>query len=244
MWRMKKSIRGCISCILPCGALDVIRIVHSNSRVEEITTRTIKAADVMRAILSMSSGTILPPTSSSFLPTLNSVAATSTSSFHCLPLPTNTLQKQIRSSPSPLTQALADPAVLLSGGLISTPFLSLRRHPLTICHRSHVHSNGRIEELTARTIKAADVMRAHPNHIIKKYSSSNLVIVPPKADLHRGNIYLLVTLPPPPPPNQHAAAVHQQLSTSTHTSTSSCLTLSRRGLGTITGNIDELIEER
>ncbi|RYR15395.1 hypothetical protein Ahy_B04g072139 [Arachis hypogaea] len=107
-----------------------------------------------------------------------------------------------------------------------------------------VHSNGRIEELTARTIKAADVMRAHPNHIIKKYSSSNLVIVPPKADLHRDNIYVLVPLPPPPPPNQHAAAVHQQLSTSTHTSTSSRLTLSRRGLGTITGNIDELIEER
>ncbi|XLS91242.1 hypothetical protein HN51_067250, partial [Arachis hypogaea] len=102
------------------------------------------------------------------------------------------------------------------------------------------HSNGRIEELTTRTIKAADVMRAHPNHIIKKYSSSNLVI--------RGNIYLLVPLPPPPPPppppNQHAAAVHQQLSTSTHTSTSSRLTLSRRGLDTITENIDELIEER
>ncbi|XLS91282.1 hypothetical protein HN51_067290 [Arachis hypogaea] len=236
MWRMKKSIRGCISCILPCGALDVIRIVHSNSRVEEITTRTIKAADVMRAL-----GTILPPTSSSFLPTLNSVAATSTSSFPCLPLPTNTLQKQIRSSPSPLTQALADPAVLLSGGLISTPFLSLRRHPLTI-----FHSNGRIEELTTHTIKAADVMRAHPNHIIKKYSSSNLVIVPPEADLYRGNIYLLVPLPhpPPPPPNQHAAAVHQQLSTSTRTSTSSRLTLSRRGLDTITENIDKLIEER
>ncbi|QHO08658.1 hypothetical protein HN51_067235 [Arachis hypogaea] len=107
-----------------------------------------------------------------------------------------------------------------------------------------VHSNGRIEELTARTIKAADVMRAHPNHIIKKYSSSNLLIVPPHADLHRGNIYLLVPLPPPPPPNQHAAAVHQQLSISTHTSTSSRLTLSRPHLDTITENIDELIEER
>ncbi|KAL1322303.1 hypothetical protein HN51_067259 [Arachis hypogaea] len=103
-----------------------------------------------------------------------------------------------------------------------------------------VHSNGRIEELTARTIKAADVMRAHPNHIVKKYSSSNLLIVPPEADLHRSNVYLLVPLPPPL--NQHAAA--QQLSTSTHTS-SSRLTLSRPpNLDTITENIDELIEER
>ncbi|XP_025648182.1 signal peptide peptidase-like 4 [Arachis hypogaea] len=78
-----------------------------------------------------------------------------------------------------------------------------------------VHSNGRIEELTTRTIKAADVMRAHPNHILKKYSPFNLLIVPPYADLHRGNIYFLVPLPPSP--NQHAAAVDQQLSTSTHT---------------------------
>ncbi|RYR15348.1 hypothetical protein Ahy_B04g072087 [Arachis hypogaea] len=134
---MKKSIRGCISCILPCRALDVIRIVHSNGRVEEITTRTIKAADVMRA----HSKHVLKNYSSPNLlivpPTLNSVTATSISSFSCLPLPTNTLQKQIRNSPSPLTQALADPAVILSGGLTSTPFLSPRRHPLTIRNRSH-----------------------------------------------------------------------------------------------------------
>ncbi|CAI0476092.1 unnamed protein product [Linum tenue] len=44
---MKKSIRCCISCILPCGALDVIRIVHTNGRVEEISG-SIRAADVMR----------------------------------------------------------------------------------------------------------------------------------------------------------------------------------------------------
>ncbi|RYR15399.1 hypothetical protein Ahy_B04g072143 [Arachis hypogaea] len=56
-------------------------------------------------------------------------------------------------------------------------------------------SNGRIEELTTRTIKAADFMRAHPNHIIKKYSSSNLLIVPLHADLRSGNIYFLVLLP-------------------------------------------------
>ncbi|KAF7803325.1 phosphatidylinositol 4-phosphate 5-kinase MSS4-like protein [Senna tora] len=45
---MKKSIRCCISCILPCGALDVIRIVHSNGRVEEISG-SVKASDVMKA---------------------------------------------------------------------------------------------------------------------------------------------------------------------------------------------------
>lgn len=45
---MRNSIRGCISCILPCGALDVIRIVHSNGRVEEISG-SIRACDVMKA---------------------------------------------------------------------------------------------------------------------------------------------------------------------------------------------------
>ncbi|OVA13624.1 Protein of unknown function DUF4228 [Macleaya cordata] len=42
------SIRCCISCILPCGALDVIRIVHSNGKVEEFS-RTIRAEDIMKA---------------------------------------------------------------------------------------------------------------------------------------------------------------------------------------------------
>ncbi|KAB2025590.1 hypothetical protein E1A91_D06G162000v1 [Gossypium mustelinum] len=45
---MKNTIRCCISCILPCGALDVIRIVHSNGRVEEISG-SIKASDIMKA---------------------------------------------------------------------------------------------------------------------------------------------------------------------------------------------------
>ncbi|KAL4310534.1 hypothetical protein GQ457_01G041790 [Hibiscus cannabinus] len=45
---MKNTIRCCISCILPCGALDVIRIVHSNGRVEELSG-TVKAADIMKA---------------------------------------------------------------------------------------------------------------------------------------------------------------------------------------------------
>ncbi|GMI91599.1 hypothetical protein like AT1G29195 [Hibiscus trionum] len=42
------SIRCCISCILPCGALDVVRIVHSNGHVEEISG-SIMAGDIMKA---------------------------------------------------------------------------------------------------------------------------------------------------------------------------------------------------
>lgn len=45
---MKDSVRCCISCILPCGALDVIRIVHASGRVEEITG-AVSAADIMQA---------------------------------------------------------------------------------------------------------------------------------------------------------------------------------------------------
>lgn len=44
---MKKAILCCISCILPCGALDVIRIVHANGRVEEISG-SIKASEIMK----------------------------------------------------------------------------------------------------------------------------------------------------------------------------------------------------
>ncbi|MBA0774954.1 hypothetical protein Gotri_010121 [Gossypium trilobum] len=45
---MKNSIRCCISCILPCGALDVVRIVHSNGLIEEISG-SIMAAEIMKA---------------------------------------------------------------------------------------------------------------------------------------------------------------------------------------------------
>lgn len=45
---MKETIRCCIACILPCGALDVIRIVHSNGHVEEISG-TITASEIMKA---------------------------------------------------------------------------------------------------------------------------------------------------------------------------------------------------
>ncbi|URE10073.1 hypothetical protein MUK42_22118 [Musa troglodytarum] len=45
---MRDTIRCCISCILPCGALDVIRIVHASGRVEEISG-TVSAGDIMQA---------------------------------------------------------------------------------------------------------------------------------------------------------------------------------------------------
>ncbi|KAK9049206.1 hypothetical protein SSX86_031827 [Deinandra increscens subsp. villosa] len=44
---MKNAIRCFISCILPCGALDVIRIVHSNGHVEEISG-SIRASEIMK----------------------------------------------------------------------------------------------------------------------------------------------------------------------------------------------------
>lgn len=47
---MKEFLRCFISCILPCGALDVIRIVHPNGRVKEISGGSLVfAADIMEA---------------------------------------------------------------------------------------------------------------------------------------------------------------------------------------------------
>ncbi|BAT73618.1 uncharacterized protein LOC124838407 [Vigna umbellata] len=75
-----------------------------------------------------------------------------------------------------------------------------------------VHSNGRVEEITG-TIKARDVMKAHPKHVLKKPCSAipaadggnatavhKIVVVPPDAELQRGKIYFLMPLPPSPPP--------------------------------------------
>lgn len=44
--RMGNSLRCCLSCILPCGALDLIRIVHLDGHVEEFT-RPVTAGEVL-----------------------------------------------------------------------------------------------------------------------------------------------------------------------------------------------------
>ncbi|XP_019178529.1 PREDICTED: uncharacterized protein LOC109173701 [Ipomoea nil] len=44
---MGNSLRCCLACILPCGALDLIRIVHLNGHVEEIT-HPITAGEVLK----------------------------------------------------------------------------------------------------------------------------------------------------------------------------------------------------
>ncbi|KAK8498350.1 hypothetical protein V6N13_052147 [Hibiscus sabdariffa] len=45
---MGNSLRCCLACVLPCGALDLIRIVHLNGYVEEITG-PITAAEILKA---------------------------------------------------------------------------------------------------------------------------------------------------------------------------------------------------
>lgn len=42
------TIKCCISCILPCGSFDVIRIVHVNGHVEEVSG-PIQAYEIMKA---------------------------------------------------------------------------------------------------------------------------------------------------------------------------------------------------
>ncbi|PSS03006.1 Protein of unknown function DUF4228, plant protein [Actinidia chinensis var. chinensis] len=67
-----------------------------------------------------------------------------------------------------------------------------------------VHANGRVEEISGPSIRAADVLRAHPKHVLKKPSSSSssdggccpkILIVPPDAELQRGKIYFLMPVP-------------------------------------------------
>ncbi|CAA2997029.1 uncharacterized protein LOC111412828 [Olea europaea var. sylvestris] len=64
-----------------------------------------------------------------------------------------------------------------------------------------VHTNGHVEEISG-TIKAEEIMKLHPNHVLKKPSSpsdegmyANIVVVPPDAILQRGKIYFLMPLP-------------------------------------------------
>ncbi|KAM5583069.1 hypothetical protein ABKV19_003133 [Rosa sericea] len=45
---MGNSLRCCLACVLPCGALDLIRIVHLNGYVEEIT-RPVTAGEILAA---------------------------------------------------------------------------------------------------------------------------------------------------------------------------------------------------
>ncbi|KAK6154777.1 hypothetical protein DH2020_009025 [Rehmannia glutinosa] len=69
-----------------------------------------------------------------------------------------------------------------------------------------VHTNGRVEEISGASVKAAEIMKLHPKHVLKKPSSPSeegmcpkIVVVPPDAELKRGKIYFLMPLPPPPP---------------------------------------------
>ncbi|KAJ8511409.1 hypothetical protein OPV22_001843 [Ensete ventricosum] len=45
---MGNSLRCCLACVLPCGALDVIRIVHLNGQVEEYG-RQVSAGEILAA---------------------------------------------------------------------------------------------------------------------------------------------------------------------------------------------------
>lgn len=45
---MGNNLRCCLACILPCGALDMIRVVHLNGLVEELS-QPISAGDILRA---------------------------------------------------------------------------------------------------------------------------------------------------------------------------------------------------
>lgn len=73
-----------------------------------------------------------------------------------------------------------------------------------------VHCNGRVEEISG-SIKASEIMKAHPKHVLKKPSSPSaedgvvpkIVVVPPDAELQRGKIYFLMPLPSPPPEKNH-----------------------------------------
>ncbi|KAM0941209.1 hypothetical protein DsansV1_C17g0146361 [Dioscorea sansibarensis] len=45
---MGNSLRCCLACVLPCGALDVIRIVHINGHVDEFS-RHVLASEILAA---------------------------------------------------------------------------------------------------------------------------------------------------------------------------------------------------
>uniref|UniRef100_A0A0D9UX51 Uncharacterized protein n=1 Tax=Leersia perrieri TaxID=77586 RepID=A0A0D9UX51_9ORYZ len=45
---MGNSLRCCLACMLPCGALDLVRIVHLSGRVDEYG-RAVSAGEVLAA---------------------------------------------------------------------------------------------------------------------------------------------------------------------------------------------------
>ncbi|XAR58869.1 hypothetical protein NMG60_11014437 [Bertholletia excelsa] len=44
---MGNSLRCCLACVLPCGALDLIRVVHLNGHVDEFT-HAVTAGEVLK----------------------------------------------------------------------------------------------------------------------------------------------------------------------------------------------------
>ncbi|GKU92349.1 hypothetical protein SLEP1_g6087 [Rubroshorea leprosula] len=79
-----------------------------------------------------------------------------------------------------------------------------------------VHSNGRVEEISG-SIRASDIMKANPKHVLKKPSSSSddkmvpkIVIVPPDAELQRGKIYFLMPAPPSPSEKKPSSATKKK----------------------------------